>query len=325
MNMIARNKMPPDAARLARYATRRPGAAVVRDGLKSMLYKRLTSGSLGLFMRGQDDISVEPHTTGRYESNITGLIEEAAGSGYDGFLIDIGANIGLTAFQSGPAFRQVHMFEPNPVCVHVLRANAAIALRPGQGHIHPFALGDREGSATLRVPRSNWGGAFLAGEAHGYSDAVLAVKDGYGTFEPENYFDVEVHSRPATPVLEDLFATLAAAGLTSGVIKLDVEGFEGFMLDTIAATLPPDFSAVIVFENWDPDIDLARLGGAFSGRAQGYRLREKVTWNRRMPRMLNLALLLGRQVRVGLVPWSKDCATGDMVMLINPSGVELAT
>ena len=48
----------------------------------------------------------------------------------------------------------------------------------------------------------------------------------------------------------DVFADLSSKGLTQGVIKIDVEGYEGLIFDTILAQVPADMTVVVIMENW---------------------------------------------------------------------------
>src|ERR1039457_1398249 len=61
------------------------------------LFKYLTKNSTNLFLKGKDIISIYPQTVGIHEPTITSLIDHFASNGYSDFLIDIGANIGLTS------------------------------------------------------------------------------------------------------------------------------------------------------------------------------------------------------------------------------------
>ena len=63
---------------------------------------------------------------GVYEPHIKFLIDYLAEKGYSDFLIDIGANIGLTSCQSGNSFKEIHMFEPNPDCVNILKVKESL-------------------------------------------------------------------------------------------------------------------------------------------------------------------------------------------------------
>jgi|SRR5215204_1116456 len=65
-------------------------------------------------------------------------------------VLDVGAHVGQVTVASAKVFPNVvvHAFEPQPYCVERLRNNTSNL----EGiSINPFALGDREGEATLRV------------------------------------------------------------------------------------------------------------------------------------------------------------------------------
>ena len=95
---------------------------------KRSIFKRLSKNSVNYFLRGQDKISIEPSVNGVYEPDITELISYFNEIGYCDFLFDIGANIGLTSCQNGLAFDKVFCFEPNPLCLHILKVNTEITL-----------------------------------------------------------------------------------------------------------------------------------------------------------------------------------------------------
>lgn len=89
------------------------------------LFRRLTRKNLSIFLRGGDLISQGPLIEGIHESRLTQFIYNNAKNGMSDFLIDIGANIGLTSCQNGNSFKQIYCFEPNPLCVNILKTNLA--------------------------------------------------------------------------------------------------------------------------------------------------------------------------------------------------------
>lgn len=125
---------------------------------KRKIFSRLTSNASPVFTKGGDIISANAHLFGIHEPVITQLIEHFNEHGYHDFLFDIGANIGLSSCQSGDAFTEVHMFEPNPLCQKILEVNTAISLSKARLKIYKYALGSEEKKAQLVVPRHNWGG-----------------------------------------------------------------------------------------------------------------------------------------------------------------------
>jgi hypothetical protein len=154
---------------------------LIRFGIKSWMFRKLTRDSSDLFFRGRDIISVRSQISGTWEPTLTALIAHFADTGYDDFLIDIGANIGLVSSQSGNRFKHVHMFEPNPHCCNLIEVNTAIALNVPKT-LHRYGLGDCDKTCELTVPKHNWGGAFVNDGANTYDKAILAAKDGFAEY-----------------------------------------------------------------------------------------------------------------------------------------------
>ncbi len=95
-------------------------------------------------LEGGDSISLGALSDGIHEPDTTSLIKSFADGGYDNFLIDIGANIGLISCQTANNFSEVHMYEPNPLCCHVLAVNSKISISNSVSKIYNFGLGDGE-------------------------------------------------------------------------------------------------------------------------------------------------------------------------------------
>jgi FkbM family methyltransferase len=258
-----------------------------KQKIKYSLYKKLTRQALPLFTRGKDIISIPPLANGVYEPEITALIGHFAGQGCSDFLLDIGANIGLTSCQSGVHFDEVHMFEPNPDCLSILKVNAKIALRTKAHLIYPFGLGSKSERLKLHVPYDNWGGAFIQSGDNEYNQSLLSEKDGYGNFNAENYQILEVQVESAVDTLHGLFADLADRGKSKGVIKIDVEGYEKLVLEAIAKAIPDHFEVFVVFENWASGTTLPLLPINAPGRVNFYFLSGNKTPLRWAPRWLN--------------------------------------
>src|SRR5688572_1283849 len=67
-----------------------------------------------------------------------------------GVALDVGANAGHWSLQLARYSRHVHAFEPNPICLSRL-----VRLLPSCVSLHPIALSDRAGTATLRYDPEN--------------------------------------------------------------------------------------------------------------------------------------------------------------------------
>lgn len=238
----------------------------LKSRLKHSVFRKLTRKSLNIFLRGGDIISHGPLIEGIHERPLTKFISNSAENGMSDFLIDIGANIGLTSYQNGNDFKKVYCFEPNPLCVNILKTNLAISLSKGDFKIFDFALGDEDGEFDLYVPKHNWGGAFVK-YGNDYADDVLGKKDGFEGINSDNYIVNSVKVKNSEVVFSDLFASILENNLYNGLIKIDVEGFERKVLLAIANTLPSNMNVSIVFENWDPSFDLIEIKKAFTNRS----------------------------------------------------------
>lgn len=240
--------------------------------LKVRLYERLTSKSLPIFLRGGDVISVLPQTLGWHEIRVRQLIDYSTHDGYGDFLLDIGANIGLSSCQSGDLFKEVHCYEPNPDCFQILKVNTKIALKKCKLRLNNFGLGLASGETQLHVPRGNWGGAFIHDEVNSYTDEEVGSKDGYIGFSSDNYDVVSIQIQNATLHFADLFAELSKKNLCKGFIKIDVEGYESVIVEAIAKSIPENMEAIILFECFTKGFDPAPLVEKFHGRAKPYKL-----------------------------------------------------
>lgn len=288
---------------------------VVLNSFKYNLFKRLTTKSSNLFLRGGDIISYGPLVNGVHEESLTNVIEYYTKKNMSGFLVDVGANIGLTSCQNGDSFKKVVCFEPNPLCANILKTNLAISLAKDKFVINEFALGDAEGCFDLYVPKHNWGGAFVRSEANSYSDEVLALKDGFSEIESENYVIETVEVRSTEETFSNLFSVLKTEGLCEGVIKIDVEGFERVVLSGIAKTLPSDMKVVIVFENWDENFDYEELRKMFSHRSFGLKKIDRTVIGSKHSKIVKLIFLVFGADKTHLVEL-KDAKylTGDIVV-----------
>ncbi|MBX9837544.1 MAG: FkbM family methyltransferase [Silvanigrellaceae bacterium] len=177
------------------------GLSIIKNAIKDKLFLKSTKNSMDLFLRGRDIISVYPQTHGTHEPHIINLISNLSAIGFSDFLIDIGANIGLTSCQSGKNFKEVHMFEPNPYCCKILEVNSKIALNKTNYKIYEFGLGDQNIKSVLTVPINNWGGAFIKDESNSYDEATLLKKDGFEVYDESNYFNVEIEVKNTVDIL----------------------------------------------------------------------------------------------------------------------------
>jgi len=111
-------------------------------------------------------------------------------------------------------------------------------------------LSDIDGSEVLRIPKHNWGGAFIHRE-NSYPDQVLSTKDGFSTISDGNYILVDVSIKSTSVELARVFFELVANNLTRGVIKIDVEGYEEKILSHIVDIIPSSMECFVVLESWN--------------------------------------------------------------------------
>lgn len=238
------------------------------------IYKRITKNAPPIFTRGGDLISVSPQISGTHEEVLTAFFSHMAKCGYSDFFIDIGANIGLTSCQNGPTFKEVHAFEPNPLCHKILEVNTNCSLRVDKCFIYPFGLGSGDYKSQLIVPKKNWGGAWIDSPDQSYSVEQLLSKEGLNRYSDDDYLKLDVEIKDAKLVLIELFNKLSSKQLKNGVIKIDIEGMEPTVLLAISEVLPSDVNVVIVFESFNQNLDIEGIQQSFGGRATSFVINE---------------------------------------------------
>lgn len=265
----------------------------VKKHIKHFLFSKLTKNSSPLFLRGGDIISIDPQIIGIHEEHICNSIKHYAEEGYKDFLIDIGANIGLTSCQSGREFSEIHMFEPNPLCCKILEVNTSIGLEPAKVTIHKYGLGAENKSCLLTIPKHNWGGAFIKDDINSYTKEILSLKDGLKNFDSNNYLEIEITIKDTEQELKGIFESLSKRGLHRGVIKIDVEGYEESVLIGIAKSIPKNIQAVIFFESWDKNFNLKKIIDAFDRKITSRRISQIPPWGKgasKLRRIISLVL-----------------------------------
>jgi FkbM family methyltransferase len=164
--------------------------------------------------------------------------------------IDVGANIGyFTCLMSklAGAAGKVLAIEPEPQNLELLRQNIALN-RLTNVMVHPCALGAGEGTAMLGLYKSSNRGR-------------------------HSIVDEAAKSRIKVPVrtLDDLAKDSGTNGKSWSLVKIDVEGYEAFVLDGAKQTLPRietlvmEFSpALLKLAGRDPASTLDALASYFS-------------------------------------------------------------
>jgi FkbM family methyltransferase len=159
----------------------------------------------------------------------------------DDTFVDIGANVGVlsigVADRVGPLGR-IHAFEPNPVCVDLLRRSARDNCLTNLT-IHPVALSDCDGSTELHLNRENMGAASLSRTSDVDAGAIV------------------VATRKAGAAV-----TAVADSHGQYVMKIDIEGHEGVVLTHCSGLLEHNPPKGLVFEYY-PSLTALRDEGIF--------------------------------------------------------------
>ena len=128
-----------------------------------------------------------------------------------------------------------------------------------------FALGDENKLEQLYVPKNNWGGAFIKNSNY-YEANLLAEKDGFYSFNSDNYHLEQIVVKDAQSVFKKLFGEVLQKNLVKGFVKIDTEGYDQLILSALSEILPDSFKLAIVFENLNSDLKVDELKKFFKGR-----------------------------------------------------------
>ena len=202
--------------------------------------------SLFPYLKYNDTITDAWYIFKDYEKNVNSFIDNYAKKGYQDFFLDIGANIGLTTISNWKKFDKLYCFEPNDLVFNILKTNIAISCDNEKVKLLNVGLGLKAGKFMLKIPKHNFGGAFIE-ENNEYSSTTLLEKESFQVEKDSNYIDTEVNIESADFLNENIFNNFKADH--KGVIKIDVEGYELQVLELILNTINVN-KVVIIFENW---------------------------------------------------------------------------
>jgi FkbM family methyltransferase len=154
-----------------------------------------------------------------YEKECFAFLEKTLRPGDAAF--DVGSHVGLFALVMaqlvGPEGRVV-AFEPNPSARQFLNRHVRMNRFDERITVEPVALGDKAGEATL------------------YAGPVTA--DSGGAADPGSSLYAQKHlTTPVAVEVARIDDYCLRNGITPRVIKLDVEGYERFVIEGAAATL----------------------------------------------------------------------------------------
>jgi FkbM family methyltransferase len=233
-----------------------------------------------MFFRVKDVISISPVLRGTYEPQMDVLFGTLCGMGWNEFLLDIGANIGLTINQNGSRFGVIFAYEPNPTAFAVLTANCQ-HIDKSRLRLFQFGIGTRDEVMEMCIPKDNLGGGYIPGKGNNYDEQTIAAKDSYslkaGSSDcgDTDYYPVTVQLKCGSVLFSEIFKTLLETGKRSGVIKIDVEGYEMTILRELAACQRNGIEFVAVFENWNQALAKQDVLDTFAGLGFLY----KLEWN----------------------------------------------
>jgi FkbM family methyltransferase len=189
--------------------------------------RRLQLPRMAIF--AHDEIGDWVVIDGRYEADIldaiTGwLVPRALPEHRLMTALDIGANIGNHTLAFAPVFARVLAFEPNPIALHLLRANVEInQLRNVE--IVPFALGSVDETQHYHVVLGNLGASHFVASSDGDANPqVLDVRQGDQFLREYYKHDHRI-----------------------GLVKLDVEGMEATVFEGLTQTLERH-KPIVLFE-----------------------------------------------------------------------------
>lgn len=132
----------------------------------------------------------------------------------DSVVLDVGANIGLTALLFGDIAHKVYAFEPSPSTFNFLETNIKQSKKRNI-ELYNFGLGDSSFETTLSFPACFSAGAFISSQCEKFSD----------------YINENVRIQTIDAFVNDHQIDKI------NLIKLDVEGFETKVLAGAEKTL----------------------------------------------------------------------------------------
>lgn len=239
--------------------------------IKKKIFRAITKDALPMFFRVKDIISISPVLRATYEPQMDVLFGILCSIGFNEFLLDIGANIGLTVNQNSSRFGVIHAYEPNPTAFAALTANCQ-HIDKSRLRLCPFGIGARDEVMELRVPKDNLGGGYVPGKENNNEEIGYSQKAGSSNFGD---YSVPVEIKRGSALFSEIFKTLLETGKKSGVIKIDAEGYEMTILRELATCQRNEIEFVAVFENWNQALAKQDVLDIFAGLGFLY----KLEWN----------------------------------------------
>ena len=201
------------------------------------LHRWMIAKDANFYLKPNDIISHRPTRFGTHEPHIEALITEASATHCD-FLLDIGANIGMTSALVGRRFRRVDCVEPNELVVNILKTNLAMNLSATEHEVHAVDLGKEDGLLTLRVPPDNFGGAYVEDDNPQF-DCEMSARHSNQFSDRSDHLALDVVIREAGKWLEGRFTAMREAGLSKGVLRLNSRDMKRLSSARSSKRFPP--------------------------------------------------------------------------------------
>ena len=218
------------------------------------LHKSLFFNNTNYYLKPDDIISYRPTLFGYHEPHLEKLFGQLAKTHSD-FLLDVGANIGLTSIFVGANFKEIHCVEPNKTLVKILDVNLELAKLLEKTTIYPIGLGPKDGIETLLIPDDNFGAGFVAkGNAYnGQNDSMQR--------QEKKHTEKEIQIKDAKKWFSSLFSKNSS--WSKGAVKIDVEGLELPIFQALLEALPSDMSIIVVMENFLDQVNFEEFNTKF--------------------------------------------------------------
>lgn len=233
-----------------RYLDRRGHSLLVdRDVLGHTLTLDLTDKGLsrGLIIRGVH----EPNATPAFQAVLRSVVDRRTDD--DLVFLDVGANIGYFALLEAEAVAsegRVYAFEPEPANRRLLEQNVDRSEYRDRIEILPYALGDRDGKATLALAERSNRHRIVTGS------------------EVTSTETQEVEMRTVDSFLAD--RNIEPSSVVG--IRMDLEGYEAAVFDGMDRLLDVD-SPMVLFVELHPEELGARELDRILARLEGFRVR----------------------------------------------------
>jgi FkbM family methyltransferase len=183
----------------------------------------------------QDHIARELISSGAYEWYVVEILKHLLANQPTGIFLDIGTNLGTVTLPIARDFPEmtVHSFEIQPFLISSLKTNLALN-NLNNVVIHEHGLGNKPDTITIRQPdytqAGNVGALSLNPKVQEHSDIAVGHGD-----------EITVTVIPLDNI--DFNQPIRA-------IKLDVEGYEQFVIEGALETLKKNNYPPIVYELW---------------------------------------------------------------------------